>query len=300
MADIKSIQDFYAETAASVPENVPKEIGHFNVFETAHFAGEKAAPMPYDRRAYYKISLIIGKNRAEYADKVIDIEAHALLFATPKIPYNWQPLSDVQGGYFCIFTEDFLTKNSSDLLLQQLPVFSPGGHPVLSLTAEQVKEVEHIFLKMFKEMNSDYVYKYDLLRNYVIELIHNGQKLQPVTTLYTDSNAAGRISALFTELLERQFPVESPRQQLKLRAAKDYASQLSVHVNYLNKVLKDVTGKTTTVLIAERLVKEAKVMLKHTDRNISEIAWSLGFEDPSHFNYLFKKHTLLTPTAFRS
>jgi hypothetical protein len=40
--------------------------------------------MPYNRRSYYKISLIIGKNRAEYANKIFDIEENALLFATPK------------------------------------------------------------------------------------------------------------------------------------------------------------------------------------------------------------------------
>jgi AraC-like DNA-binding protein len=152
---------------------------------------------------------------------------------------------------------------------------------------------------MFREIESDYAYKYDLLRNYVIELIHFGQKLQPATALFTETNAYKRVSSLFIELLERQFPVEPPHQKLNLRSAKDYADQLSIHVNYLNKVLKEITGKTTTELITERVVKESKILLKHTDWNVSEIAYSLGFDEPSHFNNLFKKHTQLSPRAFR-
>ncbi len=61
-----------------------------------------------------------------------------------------------------------------------------------------------------------------------------------------------------------------------------------------------MTGKTTTGLILERIVQEAKILLKHTDWNISEIAYSLGFEEPAHFNNLFKKHTSLTPKSFRA
>jgi AraC-like DNA-binding protein len=112
-------------------------------------------------------------------------------------------------------------------------------------------------------------------------------------------NAAARVTALFIELLERQFPVESPRQKLKLRAAKDYADRLAVHVNHLNKALKENTGKTTTELISNRLMQEAKILLKETDWNISEIAYSLGFEEIAHFSNFFKKNASVTPLGFR-
>jgi AraC-like DNA-binding protein len=84
-----------------------------------------------------------------------------------------------------------------------------------------------------------------------------------------------------------------------LRKASDFAGQLSVHVNHLNRALKEVTGKTTTILIAERLVQEAKALLRHTDWNVSEVAYGLGFEEPAHFNNFFRKHTKMRPTEFR-
>lgn len=302
MKDIASLEQFYKDTAALIPEGINKEIGHFNVFRIDELMKRlKEKPgMPYNRRAYYKISLIIGKNNAEYADKVIEIQKNALLFATPKIPYNYVPQDDNQSGHFCIFTGDFLLPNKTGVVLDDLPIFKPGGVPIFTLTKEQVKELEALFSKMHRELSSDYAFKYDLLRNYVLELIHFGQKLQPATTLYTTHNASARVSSLFIELLERQFPIESPQQKLMLRTAKDFADRLSVHVNHLNKVLKENTGRTTTDLIGSRVAQEAKILLKQTDWNISEIAYSLGFEEVAHFSNFFKKQTTLAPLAFRA
>jgi AraC family transcriptional activator of pobA len=244
--------------------------------------------------------MISGRNKAEYADKVIDIEKNCLLFATPKIPYNWLPQDENQSGNFCIFTPDFLVQNKSGIQLEQLPIFQPGGYPVFQLSDDEAEDITFIFKKMHKELSSDYVYKYDLLRNYVLELIHYGQKLQPATALYPSHTASARVSSLFIELLERQFPIESPHQKIGLRTAKDYAERLAVHVNHLNKVLKEHTGKTTTNIISGRVLQEAKILLKQTDWNISEIAYCLGFEEVAHFSNFFRKQTALTPVAFRS
>jgi AraC family transcriptional activator of pobA len=238
-----------------------------------------------------------GRNRVHYADKTIEIEKHGLLFASPHIPYKWETIDERQSGYFCIFTEAFFSQSPN---FKEYPVFQPGGEPILLLTDEQVEALSLIYRKMFIEIESDYVYKYDLLRNYVFEIVHFAQKLQPAKTIHTDSNAAARISTLFMELLERQFPIESPFRQINFRSPNEFASQLAVHVNHLNRALKETTGKTTSELIAERLTQEAVALLKHTKWNVSEIAYTLGFEEPTHFNNFFKKRTHQTPTKFRT
>jgi len=300
--EIISLEEFYKDTAALVPEGITKEIGHFNVFKIDELmANAKNKPiMPYNRRAYYKISMISGRNRAEYADKVIDIDKNALLFGTPKIPYNYVPQDDNQFGYFCVFTQDFLIQAKSGVVVDDLPIFQPGGYPIFQVSDEESEEITFIFKKMYKEMASDYTYKYDLLRNYVLELIHYGQKLQPAMALYPAHTASARVSSLFIELLERQFPIASTHQKLDLRTAKDYADRLAIHVNHLNKVLKENTGKTTTTLISSRIVQEAKILLKQTDWNISEISYCLGFEQVAHFSNFFRKQTSFAPVAFRS
>jgi len=296
-----SLDDFYRQSNAPLPAGIAKEVGHFNVFDTEKLFDKKSGEriMPYSRRAYYKISWLRGKSRAEYADKVIDVQANALLFATPKIPYHWVPEDGNQTGMFCIFTAEFLSPVKAGVSLDDLPIFQPGQLPVFQLTQEEVQEIGYLFRKMYRELGADYKYKYDLLRNMLLELIHYGQKLQPMSALSAAQNASERISSIFTELLERQFPLDSIGQRLSLRTAADYADRLAVHVNHLNKVLKEVTGSTTTQLISKRVIQEAGILLKQTNWNIAEIAYTLGFDDLAHFSNFFKKHTSFTPVAYR-
>ena len=154
---------------------------------------------------------------------------------------------------------------------------------------------------MFLEIHTDYDYKYDLLRNLVFELIHEALKLQPakLERNKTGSKASQRITSLFMELLERQFPIENPLQQITLKSAGEFAYHLNIHANYLNRVLKETTGKTTSQLLNERISLEARALLKHTNWNIAEISWCLGFEDPSYFIKFFKKASDATPGNFR-
>lgn len=279
-----------------------KNIGHFNVFniETLFGNGTKKGVMPYNRRLYYKISLIKGRNLVEYADKTIEIDKQGILFATPKIPYRYVPLEKEQSGYFCLFTKEFLSKSNTGVLIDDFPIYKPSSDFVYQLSDEQFHALEAVFEKMDAELSADYAYKYDLLRNYVLELIHMGQKLKPMASSLNSTNAANRITALFIELLERQFPIESDAQVIQLKAPNDYALSLGVHINHLNKVLKETTGKSTREIINGRIVEEARVLLKKTKWNVSEIAYALGFEEVAHFSNFFKKHTSLSPLKFRN
>ncbi|BAP32260.1 putative transcriptional regulator [Chryseobacterium sp. StRB126] len=152
---------------------------------------------------------------------------------------------------------------------------------------------------MIAEQESDYVYKDELIRNYISLIIHESLKLEPVENFDQNKNAASRLSSVFLEMLERQFPIETTDQSLQLKSAQDFAKNLNVHVNYLNRAVKEVTGKSTTVHITERILTEAKALLQHTDWNISEIAFALGFDYPTYFNNFFKKQTGTNPKAFR-
>ena len=305
-----SLNTFYDQMAtltstapnALLPSGIQREIGHFNVFNLADLIppGRKKLVMPYDRRAYYKISLIKGRHRAEYADKVIAVERHALLFATPQVPYHWVPLDKQQAATFCIFTPDFLRPATSGVVLDELPIFQAGAYPIFEVSEEQCTELGAVFKKMQRALASNYAYKYDFLRAYVLELIHFGQELQPPTALHPAHTAAARVTALFVELLERQFPIESPHQRVPLRTAKEYADRLAVHVNHLNRVLKETTGHTTTDLIGGRIIQEAKTLLQHTNWTVSEISDSLGFAEVAHFSNFFKRYTALSPAACRA
>ena len=155
------------------------------------------------------------------------------------------------------------------------------------------------FQRMIDEQQSDYAYKDELIRNYIHLIIHEALKMQPSEHYDQHQNAASRLTSVFLELLERQFPIESADKRLQLKTAQDYAASLNVHVNYLNRAVKEVTGKPTTTHITERVVTEAKALLQHTAWNIADIAYALGFEYPTYFNNFFKKLTGTNPKSLR-
>ena len=294
----QTLEDLYTYGYNLIPSNLKKGIGHFNVFQLDDFIGENSKSLSFNRRIYFKVTLIFGKSRVHYADKIIDIEKQALVFSNPQIPYSWESMDDKQSGFFCVFTESFFQQFG---MLSEYPVFQPNGNPVYNLSEEQAADFQQIFQKMFTEINSDYIYKYDVLRNIVFEVLHTAMKLQPVNLIvnHQSSNGSERVSSLFMELLERQFPIENVNQQIELRSASEYANRLNIHINHLNRVLKETIQQTTSDIIASRILKEAKILLMHTNWNISQIGYCLGFEETSNFSNFFKKHIDVSPANFR-
>ena len=267
-------------------------------FNTFCSDGNSNSVRTYSRKDFYKICLFEGEAMIEYADRGIKINGITLFFGTPHIPYSWEDIHKKQ-AYTCLFTEEFLKVNNNPESLQQSPLFKIGGTPIFHLDKGQSKPIIDIYKRMIADYNTNYIYKNDLIRSYINLIIHEALKMQPSDNFVKHKNASERVTSLFLELLERQFPIEDPLTPLRLRTAKDYAQGLSVHVNHLNHSVKEITGKSTTMLIAERIINEAKALLKHTNWSIAEIGYALGFEYPTYFNNYFKRLTGATPTAFR-
>ena len=297
MNNVESIEEFYKRKYDWLPENIKSDIGHFNLFPLEPIDPSKAKPLPYKRRDFYKVMRVIGNINFLYADKIIPTNKYALVFSNPQIPYSCEHLDRIEGGFYCIFNQHFFHQYGN---LNQYSVFQPTGNHVFDLTQKQAEDIRAVYKKMYDEFNSEYVHKYDVLRNLVFEILHFAMKMQP--TLSFDKqpiNASQRIATLFLELLERQFPIDENHPSVSYRSASEFASQLNVHVNHLNRAVKETTQKTTTQIIAERILQEAKTLLKHSHWQIAEIAYALGFTEVPHFNNFFKKHTQLNPSKFR-
>ena len=295
----ESLEAFYRHKFSALPENPSREAGQFNVFNIEDRILTGASLPAFIRRDFFKIMLFEGENIFHYGDKSISVSGNTLLFFNPQIPYTYDPLALDTKGYFCVFKDEFF-KAGLRLNLTELPLFTTGAQSVFNLDEQQASVVKVCFEKIMQEINSDYVYKYELIRNYVSELIFLAIKLVPSDRYLAHKDASTRITSVFLELLERQFPIELPSQRFELRSPQAFASRLSIHVNYLNRAIKKTTGRTTTDHIFERLTAEAKALLKYTSWNVAEISYVLGFEDQTHFNHFFKKHTNMNPSAYRS
>jgi AraC-like DNA-binding protein len=284
--NVRSVSDFNNEL----------KLKGFNVFQ---IESDGAATRIYSRKDFYKICLTTGKSIIHYADKSYEQDGTVLFFGNPHIPYSWETITTVYVGYTCLFSEEFLKSDRSESL-QHSPLFKIGGTPILKITEQQRALLSTLFQKMIEEQKTDYAYKDDLIRNYINLIIHEAMKLTPSENFDQHRNASSRITSVFLELLERQFPIENTGKPLQLKTAQDYAKNMNVHANYLNRAVKEITGKPTTVLISERIISEAKALLQHTDWNIADIAYALGFEYPTYFNNFFKKITGTNPKSLRT
>jgi AraC family transcriptional activator of pobA len=249
-------------------------------------------PAVHGRRDFYKMGLITGEMTIGYGDEVLELRDTVLFFVNPRVPRSLLRRSQSTTGYACIFTEAFMPA-----IVKKSPLFNAGQNPLIRLDSEQSTFMTSIFQKMLAVRDGDYAYKSDLIKNCIELIIHEALSIQP--TVQQPVNGAARMTHLFTDLLERQFPIEHTAEPLRLRTAQDFAAKLAVHINYLNRAVKTVTGKPTSVHIAERIAAEAKALLQHTDWSVADIAYALGFGYPTYFNNFFKRVTGLTPKALR-
>lgn len=268
----------------------------FKVFEIE----ESCKGIPdYSRKDFYKICIHKGNSTVHYADKSVSLQGYTLFFGTPHIPYSWDIESEKHLSYSCIFTEGFLNNNERLESLHNSPLFKVGGTPVFTLEESSYLFIRSVFEKMLEEQDSTYHYKDELIRNYINLIIHEAHKMQPTDNYFTVANASSRITGLFLDLLERQFPIDNPRQPLIIKNPNDFAERLNIHVNHLNRSVKEITGKTTKDHITERIISEARELLQYTDWSISDIAYSLGFEYATYFNNFYKRVTGNTPNSWR-
>lgn len=185
-------------------------------------------------------------------------------------------------------------------LLRNSALARTDAVPVIPLTRPQAVFITGLYQNMLAVYHGEYEHKNTLLKTCLELLLHEVLRIQPLTKLSKQKNAAARLAQSFMELLERQFPIESTGKSLQTRTAQAFAQELAVHVNYLNRAVKEATGKPTSVHIAERIAAEAKALLQHTDWSVAEIADSLGFAYPTYFNNFFKRMTGWIPKAFRT
>lgn len=298
----ESLLDFYRRTNQPVPFDISDETspaGHFNV----KFSTTIARKSPYSRRDYYKICLSEGNRKGSskllYHNDEIVLDSPCLIFTNPSVPASIENSCNTINRFYCLFNHRFIEGALRPDIQYACALFNPTLHPVIKLGEEERTRLTIYFKQMEALMATDYPYKWEAIRNLLLLLIHEGIRLQQIPPLQS-AQVNDRLVNGFFNLLNSQFPVVSAEQGLKLLTPADFAEELHVHVNHLNSTMKKHTGKTTRALIHDRVITEAKTLLRNTDWNVSEIAYALGFEYPSHFNKYFRQATALTPMDFRA
>ncbi|MGG5507770.1 MULTISPECIES: helix-turn-helix domain-containing protein [unclassified Myroides] len=252
--------------------------------------------IPYNMKTHYKVSYLNSKSKLFCGTEIREFSGPILFFSNPLSTYTLEPTSETPEGYFCLFTNTFLGFQSNEI---RSTLHTLQATPIYALDKDQDQMIRSLFENIIAEHNQDYPLKQEILRNYIEIIIHQANKLQGSYTLIEKKNATNRLCAQFLELLEKQYPITNKHQVVRLKAATDFADMLDVHTNYLNFVVKQTLGKSTTTIIQERTLIEAQRLLKNSTLSVSEIAFSLGFEYATYFSSFVKKYTGYSPKQLR-
>ncbi|OQP42774.1 hypothetical protein A4H97_11460 [Niastella yeongjuensis] len=295
MEHLRTIQHFKESAFNSLGDDFKRQEGNFNLYRRKRYDGPRE--LPYGRSDYYSISLIDGPISIDYADQSLQVNGNVLMITNPRVPFGWRLLRDLPDGFSCVFSEQFLEPCA---YVRDYLIFQPGCLPVFSLSDRQMVEMVNLFERMASELQDDFIYKYDAIRNMVQEVFFTAVKLLPVSGQQAAHMArAPQVVSSFNELLNKQFIGRNYSREALIRNPAAFAERLAISVNYLNRNLKEATGKTTSQLIAERFISEAKSLLKHSSHSVKEISSLLDFDDVAHFINFFKKMEDITPRAYR-
>lgn len=257
--------------------------------------------IPAHRLDQYSIQLITaGEGLYVLGSRDHYVHKNMLVFTAPNIITSWAASGDNNEGYGCMFSDIFFTADRANKqYLAELPFFQMGENQVLCLSDEQAAAFEELFTLMHREQSDDN--SSDVTRGYLQVLLAKATRVYNHTATRPNTPpAASRIVKTFIEAYMDDFNVIRNGGEIQVRRVSEYADRLGISQNHLNDTVKSITGKSAGQLMREQIVRQASMCLKHSSKTISEIAYLLGFGDPSYFARYYKRHTGKMPSELRS
>ena len=207
----------------------------------------------------------------------------------PGQTHNWKLSKDIN-GYIFFHSKQFYESQSLSQTILDYPFFSSiHNPPILKLKNNSLEKFKALFLEIKKEYEADNLLKMRKLHTLVtltyIEL----------TRLY---HPVKQVESQLYLLKIKQLEEVIDKNYKTIKYPHEYASMMAMSEKHLNRICRSCLNKTTTDIIADRIILEAKRSLTHTQLSINQVAESLGYDDVSYFSRLFKKRTGETALSF--
>ena len=240
-----------------------------------------------------KIKGVFGYGRTTY-----DFSEGSLMFSAPYQALSPDPDIKVIEGWGIYIHPDFLNVSTRGRKITEFSFFGYDANEALHISEVEKVILEDCIRNIQREigLNLDKHSANLILSN--LELFFAYCERFYERQFLTREKSSNDIVQKFDRLLTDYFSQESLI-GTGLPEVKYFASQLNLSTNYLADLLSKYTGKSTQEHIYLRLIDKAKALLWSTEKTISEIAYDLGFEHPSHFTKLFKRKTGVSPKDYR-
>lgn len=284
----KDINESHKATGYAYRTDLPE----FHIFTLESTYPETVKAMPPYTKGFYQITLIDNSK-----DVIIGMDTNsfqnyetALFFQAPNQTLSWVR-GKAQSGYVIYFKEDFLGPMQINVC-DEFPFFNFLEVNYFPVTKEETTPLKAYFNQLLTMFEGNHRYRVPMLRSLLFPLLYHCKAIYD-TYKYSSPLPSKK------QVLVARFRCYINQYFIEKKTVEEYAALLHVTAGHLSEVVKTVTGTTALQLICDRIITEAKNLIKYTPNDIAEIAWRLGFNEPTHFGRFFKRETGTSPASFR-
>lgn len=230
-----------------------------------------------------------GKHTIDFNTHII--KPGSLFFMLPGQTHDWELSEDIE-GYIFFHTKSFYNLLFPNKRLDEYPTFYLRDnlkHIQLDLNEQPI--YENYFKTILIEYQTSNLLKYRKI-GLLLDLIYIDSNRIKINSPFNSDNKNTQMMYYknLQQLIDEHY--------LTIKKPKEYADKLNITVKHLNKIVTSLLNKSTSELINERIILEAKRLISHGELTIKEIAYHLNYEDYSYFSRYFKKNVGLTPSEF--
>ncbi|HEY4198622.1 MAG TPA: helix-turn-helix domain-containing protein [Mucilaginibacter sp.] len=250
------------------------------------------------RIGYYAIYCKRFDGHIKYGRSYYDFSEGSLMFMAPNQVLSPSTGILIEEGWGLIFHPDLLNNSALGKKIDSYSFFHYDANEALHISEDEKLVLKDCLEKIEKEYSQNIDKHTQPLIQTNIELLLNYCDRFYDRQFITRSKISNDIVQKFERMLKDYFNRETLI-DLGLPDVKYFASAFNLSPCYLSDLLKRYTGKSTQEHIHLQLTDKAKTLLWGSNKTISEIAYELGFEHPSHFTKIFKTKTGKSPTEYR-
>ncbi|MGK7393285.1 MAG: helix-turn-helix domain-containing protein [Candidatus Cyclobacteriaceae bacterium M3_2C_046] len=249
------------------------------------------------RLNYYSLIWIQrGNGKAQIETEKYSYADHHLFACSPYQPFMFQAETKTQGvvvnfhpNFFCIH------KHHTEVACDGVLFNNIYEYPYFKVNQSEGESLNWIISEMEKDIQQNSLAINEAILSYLKLFLINCSRIKkqnyPEIQLDERQDQEKFIVQQLKKFIENRFRT--------LHSPKEYADLLHISPNALSKIVKAAYNKTTSALIAERIIIEAKRELYLTNKSVEEIAAMLGYDDSFYFSRFFKKHTNISPSLYR-
>lgn len=249
--------------------------------------------IPALRRQFNLIYLLLeGEHDVKLGADHLQLNPNDLVIVPENTLYASDHIKNCRG--YCIhFKPEFLKPQLARPLTEEFPYFHFDAPHIINLNQHESEIIQRAFRSIIEEYDRSSPEKNSLLCNFILILLLRVREIYRtrVKELKKNISRHEQLANSFKLLVEKHF--------IENRTVSDYAGMLYISPKHLSEVVSDTFGRSPLQIIHDILLLEAKVQLKATDKSVSEIAYYLKFDNPSHFTHFIKKRTGISPQELR-